>query len=347
MTITPHVLAAPSTLQSFVDKKPDCADDDTTLCARVWETTHKGWLAASSDWFVARPAAIIAITLGALLIRWLVNRAIYRVTRGGNGKTPAILRPLKERGGLGDANGNGLLSERRRQRARTVASVLRSVSSAIIFAMAMLLIADQLSLDLAPLLASAGIAGVALGFGAQTLVKDYLAGIFMMLEDQYGVGDVVNLGTASGTVEAVGLRTTTVRDLQGAVWYVRNGEVVRVGNLSQGWARAVVDIPVPFGTDLKRANEVIRAVATAVAEDEEWRAEMLEAPEILGVNEVSSTGMMLRATIKTTSSAQWKVVRELRARITSAFAEAGIPSGWPVEPTPTNDVVDPPRPATP
>ncbi len=311
--------------------KPECADDGTTLCAMVWNVTHKTWLANSSDLLIAKPLTILTIIVGALIVRWLVHRGITRLTRKTTqASVPTILRPLKERV-PSSPTANGLLSERRRQRAETIASVLRSVSSVIIVATVVMLIADQLGIGLGPLLTSAGIAGVAIGFGAQTLVKDYLAGIFMVLEDQYGVGDAVDLGDASGSVEAIGLRVTTIRDVRGVVWYVRNGEVVRVGNLSQGWARAVVDIPVPFGTDVERANEVIAQAAQALAADEEWHTDLLEEPEVLGVNQLSSVGMMLRVMVKTTSSAQWKVARELRAHITAALSEAGISSGWPVD----------------
>lgn len=322
----------------FSDKKPECAFEEGTLCAQVWNTTHKAWLASSSHWLIAKPAAIIGILLGALVVRWLVHRAISRLTARKTenpDSVPVILRPLKERAPAA-LEATGLLSERRRQRADTIGSVLRSVSSAVIFVIAVMLVADQFEINLGPLLASAGIVGVALGFGAQTLVKDYLAGMSMMLEDQYGVGDVVNLGDATGTVEAIGLRVTKVRDVKGIAWYVRNGEIIRVGNLTQGWARAVVDIPVPFGINAEDATEVIAATARTFAQDEKFRADLLEDPEVLGVNEISAVGMMLRVMVKTTSAGQWTVARELRERIMAALQEAGIPSGWPVDPTGAN-----------
>lgn len=309
--------------------KPACAADEGTLCSNVWELTGKGWLAASSDWLIAKPAIILAIVLGAVIVRWLLHRAIRRVTRSTTeGRVPVLLRPLKERAPAALATA-GLLSERRRQRAETISSVLRNVSSIAIVAIAGMLVLSQLGQPLGPLLASAGIAGVALGFGAQALVKDILAGMFMMLEDQYGVGDTVDMGEASGTVEAVGLRVTTLRDVNGVVWYVRNGEVLRVGNKSQGWAMVNVDVPVPFGTDITAATAAMRTAGSTLADDAAWHSDLLDSPEVLGVESLSTTGMTLRITVKTTTQAQWRVARELRGRVSAALNDAGIESGIP------------------
>ena len=151
-------------------------------------------------------------------------------------------------------------SERRKQRAEALGSVLQSIASVTIFSIATMMVLSEFGVELAPLLAGAGIAGVALGFGAQNLVKDFIAGLFMLLEDQYGVGDVIDLGDVSGTVEAVGLRITTIRDARGVLWYIRNGEIIRVGNRSQGWAVVVVDVPVGFA-GVEEATEVLNAAA--------------------------------------------------------------------------------------
>ena len=181
------------------------------------------------------PARILLIVVLALVLRLVLHRAIGRLVSGASrGTVPVVLRPLHDRtkGTLLDAT--PLLSERRRQRAETIGSVLRSVVSAFVLAVAGAMVLAELAFDLGPILASAGIVGVAVGFGAQNLIKDFLNGIFMILEDQYGVGDVIDAGTATGTVEAVGLRTTRLRDATGTIWYIRNGEVLRIGNLSQG-----------------------------------------------------------------------------------------------------------------
>jgi small conductance mechanosensitive channel len=201
--------------------------------------------------------------------------------------------------------------------------VLRSLASVTIFSVALMMVLAELGVNLAPLLASAGIAGIALGFGAQNLVKDFIAGLFMLLEDQYGVGDVVDVGEISGIVEAVGLRITTSRDGRGVLWYIRNGEIIRVGNRSQGWAMVVVDVPVGFA-GVEEATEVLRAAATALADDPEFAADLLEAPQVLGVEQINLDGAVVRTTAKTSSEAQWRVGRELRRRLTEALESAGI-----------------------
>jgi len=312
----------------LLDAKPECASEQGTLCKNVWEITGKSWLAESSDWLIAKPSALLGIVLGALIVRWLIHRAIRRITHSTvEGKVPALLQPLKERAPAALAI-TGLISERRRQRAETISSVLRNVGSIGIIVIAGMMILDEFGVNLGPLLASAGIAGVALGFGAQGLVKDVLAGIFMMLEDQYSVGDVVDMGAASGCIEAMGLRVTTLRDDNGVTWYVRNGEVLRVGNKSQGWARVNVDVPVPLGTNIAAAETQMRHVGEQLAKDTAWQADLLEPPEVLGVEQLSSDGLALRIAVKTTSQAQWRVVRELRARVSAALdvvkAEPGL-----------------------
>jgi moderate conductance mechanosensitive channel len=188
---------------------------------------------------------------------------------------------------------------------------------------AIMLILGELGVNLAPLIASAGIAGVALGFGAQNLVKDFITGLFMLLEDQYGVGDVIDVGEATGTVEAVGLRITTIRDARGVVWYIRNGEIVRVGNRSQGWAVAEVDVPIGFA-DIDQASGVLRAAATALTEAQDFAGDVLEAPDVVGVEQITLDGVVLRVTLRTTPEAQRRVAAELRRRLTAAIESAGL-----------------------
>jgi small conductance mechanosensitive channel len=253
-----------------------------------------------------------------------------------NGAVPTVLRPLKERlprpgqrTPTPTPTSTALVPERRRQRAEAIGSVLRSFATTTVFSIATLMILNELGFDLAPLLASAGIAGVAIGFGAQTLVKDLIAGLFMLLEDQYGVGDIVDLGQASGTVESVGLRITTIRDARGVLWYIRNGEIIRVGNRSQGWAVVMVDITVDF-TQVDQASAVLRAAAQRMADDPDWADDMIDPPEMLGVEQITIDGAMLRTTAKTSADAQFRLGRELRRRLTEALASAGINSQVPV-----------------
>ena len=194
----------------------------------------------------------------------------------------------------------------------------------IVFSIVGFMVIAQLGYNIAPLIASAGIIGVALGFGAQSVVKDFLSGIFLILEDQYGVGDTVDVGAACGIVEAVGLRVTRLRDVNGTVWYVRNGELLAVGNMSQNWARTVLDIPVAFSEDLTRVREILREVAHAVWEDPEYRPEILEEPEVWGVERWDPDGVVVRVVVKTAPQQQWSVARELRERIKDRFDAEGI-----------------------
>jgi moderate conductance mechanosensitive channel len=183
--------------------------------------------------------------------------------------------------------------------------------------------------QLAPLIAGAGIAGVALGFGAQSLVKDCISGLFMLLEDQFGIGDVVDLGEAVGTVEAISLRATVLRGVDGTVWHVPNGEVQRVGNKSQLWSVALVDVPVAYDTDLAAAREVILHCAQEVAAHDEWSAVVLEPPQLLGVEALAADGVTIRVTVKTKPGSQWALQRELREAFKRALHEAGIEIPFP------------------
>jgi small conductance mechanosensitive channel len=276
------------------------------------------------------PARIALIVVLAVLLRALLNRAIRRlVTGAAEGSVPVVLRPLHERAKGRLLEATPILSERRRQRAETIGSVLRSVASLVVFTVAGAMVLSELSFDLGPVLASAGIVGVAVGFGAQNLIKDFLNGIFMILEDQYGVGDVIDAGEATGTVEAVGLRSTRLRDVNGTVWHIRNGEIVRVGNKSQGWARAVLDIPVAWDTDVPHVRDVVKQAADEVWQDEEWSDKITEEPEVWGIEDMGASGLVIRLAVKTAPLEQWAVARELRQRVKAAFDREGIAIGVP------------------
>jgi small conductance mechanosensitive channel len=186
------------------------------------------------------------------------------------------------------------------------------------------MILSELGVSLGPLIAGAGIAGVALGFGAQSLVKDFISGTFMLIEDQYGVGDIIDAGEASGTVEAVSLRTTRLRDVNGTVWHIPNGNILRVGNMSQQWARALLDVSLPVDTDVEHDLEVIKRVADGVWNDPDWRSAILEEPEVWGVERLGPEAVVLRLVVKTKPAEQFPVMRELRRRLLEAFAAEGI-----------------------
>jgi small conductance mechanosensitive channel len=203
-------------------------------------------------------------------------------------------------------------------------SVLRSIASIIILGSAAISVLGYLGLDLTPFLASASIIGVAVAFGAQNLVKDVLTGMFMLLEDQYGVGDVVDVGSAKGTVEAMTLRTTRLRDVNGVVWYVPNGEIKRVGNESQNWARVVLDVPVEYDADLDKVRTLLAETAGAMAIDTPWDEYIIEDPTVWGVQALSGEAVVVRVVCKTAPGKQSDVARELRERVKKAFDSAGL-----------------------
>ena len=308
-------------MNQLLSEPPKCVTETGTWCQQVFRLTGNEWLAASASWLIEKPLRILLIVVIALLIRYLGKRLIDRLARSAGGQAPTLLRSLKER--APQAMGT-VIYERREQRAKTIASVLKSVLTFLIFGIAFVMALGEFDINLGPIIASAGIVGVALGFGAQNLVKDFLSGIFMMLEDQYGVGDVVDVGAASGTIEGVGLRVTTLRDLNGTVWYVRNGEILSVGNSSQGFAVAVVDVPLGYGADVDLATSIIDRVAREVTAEEPTSKDVIEKPQVLGVEKVTAEGIIVRLTVKVRPGRQWAVQRVLRARIMKATEDGGL-----------------------
>ncbi|MBY3552443.1 mechanosensitive ion channel family protein [Modestobacter lapidis] len=311
---------------------PSCVTADaTSLCARVYDVSGLDWLAANADALIEKPATILLVVVLAAVVRLMLHRSIRRLTdRTATGSVPTVLRPWRNRVRQADRDGLEQIVARRSQRAEAIGSVLRSFASIVVLSVAVVLVLGELGINLAPIIASAGVIGVALGFGAQNLVKDFIAGIGIILEDQYGVGDVVDLGEASGTVEAVGLRITRLRDINGVVWYVRNGEVLRVGNRSQGYAQVVVDMPVAHDTDLDLCRRLMQEVADAMAADEEWSPMLLAEPESLGVEQITAEGVLMRLLVRATNVDQWRVGRELRMRLKERLAAEGIRTPQPL-----------------
>ena len=272
-------------------------------------------------WVAGAPVRIVLILLGAVLVRWLVHRSIRTLVDRAVERADAHERTSFERMIDRAAGGN---QERRRQRALTMGSLLRSVATFLIGMIALLTVMAELGVPLAPLLTSAGIGGIALGFGAQSLVRDFLSGIFMIIEDQYGVGDVVDTGEAVGTVEEVSLRVTRLRDATGVVWFIRNGEIVRIGNRSQGWAMATIDVPVAYDEEPRHVLPILKRVVAEVAEDPEWSDKLLETPTVAGVESVSGGTMTLRVFAKTRPGEQFAIPRVIRERAKEAFDQAGV-----------------------
>ena len=271
---------------------------------------------------------VLLVLVLALVVRVLLHRTVRRVVRTAVHGSVPVLRPRAE-GSV--VQTTALLSERRRQRAETLGSVLRSIASLAVLVIAGAMILAELGLDLTPIVASAGIVGVAVGFGAQNLVKDFLTGMFMLLEDQYGVGDVIDAGPATGTVESVSLRTTRLRDADGTVWHLRNGEIARVGNKTQGWARALIDLPLALDTDLTVAKALVQEVADDLWRDAAFEGQVLEQPSVWGVQSLGVDGLVLRVVLKSTPADQGGVERELRARLLPALRAHGIAVAGPTQ----------------
>ena len=304
-----------------------CGEDPGFFCREVLNRTNDRGLAELADKLLGTTLTIVAILLGAIVVNRLVGRSVKRALRSlHSGAVRERLGALRRRtpGALLETDEMSLRAE---QRIDALTSVLRSVATAVIFAIAGFMILGEMGLNLAPLLAGAGIVGIALGFGAQSLVKDFLSGLFILVEDQFGVGDIVDLdGETSGTVEAVSLRTTRLRAVDGTVWHVPNGEIRRVGNKSQHWSRALLDVEVAYDTDIDHAKAVIKRVA-----DELWQAreDILEEPEVWGVETLGPNSIVIRLVVKTRPADQYDVSRQLRQRLKEAFDAEGIEIPFP------------------
>ena len=314
-----------------------CGDDPNFLCERVFDASGGNQtLARLADWVLDRPLTIIFILIGALIAARLLRRAADRLVQrvvappdrgrrfrvpGLDGVTDLLEEDHRER--------DERMAVRRAARAASISAVLRSTITVTVWSIAFMLVLGELGLDLAPLIAGAGIVGVALGFGAQSLVKDCISGLFMLMEDQYGIGDVIDLGEATGVVEEVALRTTVLRGVDGTVWHVPNGEVQRVGNKSQIWSTALIDIDVAYDADLQAVREVMQRSAEAVCAGDDMVDRILDAPQVLGVETLGADGITLRMTVTTAPGAQWDVQRALRQGLKEAFDEADIDIPFP------------------
>ena len=313
-----------------------CGADPSFICREVLDRTDSRRAAELADILFAKPLTILVVLVVAWAVNRLARKAIDRFVTSVSGEhgTGRRLKRRLRRTNLGgrlpvSVLSTGQVSIRSAARAETLGYVLRSVATFVIWTIAITTILGELGVNLGPLIAGAGIAGVAIGFGAQSLVKDFLAGIFILTEDQYGVGDIVDVGEATGTVEAVSLRTTKLRSVDGVLWHVPNGQIARVGNMSQQWARALLDVSVAYNADLELAKATIKEVADTVWRDPTWSGRVLEEPTVWGVEALAPDGVTIRLVVKTLPSAQFDVLRELRSRIKHAMDAAGIEIPYP------------------
>jgi len=290
------------------------------LCSTVYRITGDETAADVAD-ALAKPLRIVLILVIAFLLvllsRVIINRFVRHLSGG-------VERLAGMRGGVAIIDSTGMTPERSARRANTIGAVLRSIAALLIWSVAGLTILEELGVNLAPLLAGAGVVGLALAFGAQSLIRDFMTGLFMLIEDQYGVGDVIDVGLATGTVEALSLRTTRLRDHEGVVWHVPNGEVHRVGNMSLQWARAVVDVAIAYESDVDEASGVIERAADELRRDDEYSHFILDEPDVLGIESLEPDRVILRVVVRTLPQQHDRVARELRARVKRALDDAGI-----------------------
>lgn len=309
-------------------------EDPSRVCQKIYDWTDNETLAQFSEWVIDRPVRVLII----LLIAWVLNRLGRRLIGGladrirSTPPHPRLDRLRRREPGAEELRRPE--ADRAPARAEAIESVLKSVVTAVVSTIALLLVLSEVQINLAPFIAGAGIVGIALGFGAQSIVRDFLAGVFILIEDQYGIGDVIEIDTdVIGEVEDITLRITRLRDIEGTVWHVPNGEIKRIGNHSQLWANAVVDIDVSYDTELRVAMEIIDRVAddfwTETHEDDSLSGHIIEDPKVLGVQKLGESAITLRLVVKTDPLAQWQVKRELRLRLKEAFDLAGIEIPFP------------------
>lgn len=299
-----------------------------------WDTfwADLGTSIAKIEWtvYVEKIFAVAAIIVIAFALRWALQFVIRRVVQ-------QIVSGVKKNQKVDDTqalNVSPLAAVRVVQRSRTLGAVLVNIVNVFILITALLLIVTTLNKDILGSFALLTAAlGAGLGFGAQNIVKDILNGLFMVVEDQIGVGDIVDVGFASGVVETVGIRITQVRDVDGTLWFVRNGEILRVGNMSQGWARVIIDLAIPYSSDVESVQDELLRVASALASSRKWRAFILEKPEIWGLESISAEALVTRLAVKTRVSAKYDFARDLRLHMKKALDGMGVPL------TPLNSVV--------
>nr|WP_223878438.1 mechanosensitive ion channel domain-containing protein [Microbacterium radiodurans] len=264
---------------------------------------------------------VAAVIVGSLVVAWIMRRLIGRVV-------DRIVRGAKSRAEAEDTRAidmSPLAQVRVVQRTRTLGSILGNIVNVTIVIIAVLMIVFIVNPGIIGsfTLLSAAI-GAGLGFGAQNIVKDVLNGMFIVAEDQIGIGDVVDLGLATGIVEYVSVRVTHVRDVNGTLWFVRNGEITRIGNMSQGWSRVIIDLAVPADADVEEVESRMLRAAKDLAHEGKWRSRIIEKPEIWGLESIGGDALVIRLVVKTRPNAKDDVARALRMRLKRTIDEMGV-----------------------
>ena len=327
----------PSTLSAFVraatELDPElidaCGEKPSWFCEATWNVSNNRMLSRAADWIVTRPLLAVAV----LLVAWLANRYVRKavtafVTRLSTSRQ--LANEALQRMGVERPASARFIDPREQARAGTLASVSRACVSWFVWTVALLVVLGVFKINLGPLLAGAGIAGIAVGFGAQTLVKDCISGFFMLLEDQCGVGDEVDLGEAVGTVESITLRMTSVRGVDGTLWNVPNGGIQRVGNKTRNWSQGLVDISIWHEADLDDALVAVEeGIATASALPAVAEV-LLQPPAVLGVERIDTSGTVIRITVRTQPGKQWAAMRDIRQAVRNALTAHRVPLHAPV-----------------
>ena len=281
-------------------------------------------LELTQDWpdTLIRIALILVIAVVAhIIVITLIKKTTARMRKMAS--QPEGTLAHKAASAIGSAS--GVKPSRTVVHITALAHLLRSVWTIVLVVVVLLMVMSTLDVPLSPLLASAGIGGVVLAFGAQSLIKDYLSGITMILEDQYGVGDQIKVGDVTGTVEDITLRITKLRDPNGMIWYIRNGEILRVGNISQGYSTGLIDVPVAYDADISRVTEILNQVVDEASQDPGIAEKLIEPPQLLGVESITATALTMRILIKTAPNQQNGPARDIRERAIAALSAAGIP----------------------
>jgi small conductance mechanosensitive channel len=301
-----------------------CDDTVRWLCEQVIKIAGDNQeLADLLAWAVNRPLQILIILTVTLVVlriakRW-IRAGVERLVVGAPGVivcSPGTDDSLARR-------------ERAAARSTSIGSALSGALAVVVWTMSVITVLGVAGLDIAPLIAGAGIAGVALGFGAQSLVRDVLAGLFILFEDQYGIGDVIEVDGVSGTVEALSLRATQVRSVNGTLWFVPNGQITQLGNMTKSWSAAILDVDVAYGADIDRVREVLAATAQQVADDPQYASSVVDAPQIMGIEALGADAVSVRVLMKVSPGQQWALQRVLRERVKAALGAEGIEIPFP------------------
>jgi len=284
------------------------------LCDVLLDWTDSPLLSEVLAWFVSVPLRIILIVVLALLANRFARKSIRRLSA--------------RLGSVAAETGDRLVSDRNRsraeQRAATIGSLLRSTSTGLILSIAGITILELLGVSVIPILASAGILGLAVGFGAQSVVEDFLRGVFMLGEDQFGVGDRIDIGMVNGFVERVTLRTTVIKDPNGVLWHVPNSEIGHVANENQLSNRAVVEIGIPYTVDITETMEVLAEAARAACAEPDWQDQVRREPEVRGVQRLDTHEIVIRVQVWVAGGAMRQFERHLRQRLKEGLYASGI-----------------------